>query len=263
MRSSLLQNLSNICLRNASASPACPSACVSAELLAARLNTLTRGYRTDSVSDCCPPYCSAWHRHDRASLLLAPQQLLSLNGFTSSTPTWQDTDTPVAGINPLMQTPAPASSGSTFVPQAAAVQPNRTAQAVLRKTKISPKKLNEFAKLIRRMHIDDALVQCQLAPKKAAKLCYKLLLSAKDNAEKDKGLDPDKLRVDRAFVGRGQNFKRMNTHARGRSGTRLVYHAHLTIILAEGSLKRVTQFRPPNAQWNKNRRTSPRLIAAS
>lgn len=86
--------------------------------------------------------------------------------------------------------------------------------------------------------------------------CVQLLLSAKDNAEKDKGLDPDKLRVDRAFVGRGQNFKRANYHARGRTGTRHVYHAHLTIILAEGNLKRVTQFRPPNAQWHKNRRSS-------
>lgn len=87
---------------------------------------------------------------------------------------WQLPDTPAAGINPLMQTPAPAFRGSAFTPKDAAVQPNRTAQAVLRKTKISPKKLNEFARLIRRMHIDDALVQCQIAPKKAAKLCYKV-----------------------------------------------------------------------------------------
>lgn len=75
-----------------------------------------------------------------------------------------------------MQTPGPASS-SAKVPQAAAAPENRTAQAVLRKTRISPKKLNEFAKLIRRMHIDDALVQCQVAPKKAAKLCYKVRIT--------------------------------------------------------------------------------------
>ncbi|KAL3144043.1 hypothetical protein ABBQ32_003843 [Trebouxia sp. C0010 RCD-2024] len=266
MRSSLLQSLSNICLRSVSPFPACPPACISGEVLAASVNTLTRGFRTESGSGFCPPCCSACshvgHRHDRDGSLLIPQQLLSLKHFTSSTSTWQDAVVPVAGINPLMQTPGPASS-SAKVPQAAAAPENRTAQAVLRKTRISPKKLNEFAKLIRRMHIDDALVQCQVAPKKAAKLCYKLLLSAKDNAEKDKGLDPDKLRVDRAFVGRGQNFKRMNTHARGRSGVRLVYHAHLTIILAEGSLKRVTQFRPPNAQWHKNRQTSQTLRAAS
>lgn len=60
-------------------------------------------------------------------------------------------------------------------PGAAAAPTDRTAQAVLRKIKISPKKLNVFAKLIRRLHIDDALVQCQVAPNKAAKLCYKVL----------------------------------------------------------------------------------------
>lgn len=81
-----------------------------------------------------------------------------------------------------------------------------------------------------------------------------LLLSAKDNAVKDKGLDANKLRVDRAFVGKGQHLKRLSMHARGRSATRLKYRSHLTIVLAEGSQKRVTQFRPPNAQWNANRR---------
>lgn len=109
-------------------------------------------------------------RHASASVSC----VVLMQSFSSSASMWQNTDLPVAGINPLMQTPAPASSGSTFIPQAAAVQQNRTAQAVLRKTRISPKKLNEFAKLIRRMHIDDALVQCQVAPKKAAKLCYKV-----------------------------------------------------------------------------------------
>lgn len=97
-----------------------------------------------------------------------------MQGFTAKTSTWQNADAPAAGINPLMQTPAPATSTSVLTPDAAAVKPNRTAQAVLRKTKISPKKLNEAARLIRRMHIDDALVQCQIAPQKAAKLCYKV-----------------------------------------------------------------------------------------
>lgn len=70
-----------------------------------------------------------------------------------------------------MQTPGPAIQLPT--PEADSAAPH-TAQAVLRKTKISPKKLNEFAKLVRRLHIDDALVQCQVAPNKAAKLCYKV-----------------------------------------------------------------------------------------
>ena len=96
--------------------------------------------------------------------------LLCAQDFTTSAAIWQDS---AAGLNPLMQTPTPAGQ----VPASGAEQaPLQTAQAVLRKTKISPKKLNEFAKLVRRKHIDDALVQCQVAPNKAAKLCYKVCI---------------------------------------------------------------------------------------
>ena len=35
---------------------------------------------------------------------------------------------------------------------------------------MSPKKINLFATLIRRMHVDDALAQCRLHPKKAGKI---------------------------------------------------------------------------------------------
>ena len=48
--------------------------------------------------------------------------------------------------------------------------PGRSA-AVLRGIHISPKKMNHFATLVRRMHVDDALAQCRLSPKKAAKIC--------------------------------------------------------------------------------------------
>ena len=98
-----------------------------------------------------------------------------MQGFTSHASIWQDAGDQAAGLNPLMQTPAPAMRGSVFSPPVADASQTKTAQAVLRKTKISPKKLNEFARLIRRMHIDDALRQCQVAPNKAAKLCYKVL----------------------------------------------------------------------------------------
>ena len=48
------------------------------------------------------------------------------------------------------------------------------AGAKLRDISMSEKKLNYFAKLIRRMHVDDALAQCSLQPKKAAGICAKV-----------------------------------------------------------------------------------------
>lgn len=270
MSSRLLHSIGKSCLRHQPVGllgvPLCSAAF---EPLAKQLNSIARCFATynptslaqSSLHDQCNQSV-ACSPQSHASLSWHARQLTNIKGFTSFSSRSQAADVQSSGINPLMQTPAPAARGSVFVPPlAAAVQQDRTAQAVLRKTKISPKKLNEFARLIRRMHIDDALVQCQVAPNKAAKLCYKLLLSAKDNAEKDKGLDPEKLRIDRAFVGKGQHSKRMNTHARGRSGVRHVYRSHLTIILTEGKLKRVTRFRPPNAQWNKHKRSVAASVA--
>lgn len=98
---------------------------------------------------------------------------LCLQGLTTFAARWQDSAVSPTGLNPLMQTPGPAIQLPTPALDSAVPQ---TAQAVLRKTKISPKKLNEFAKLVRRLHIEDALVQCQVAPNKAAKLCYKVQL---------------------------------------------------------------------------------------
>lgn len=40
----------------------------------------------------------------------------------------------------------------------------------IRKIPMSQKKINYFAKLIRRMHVDDALAQCKLQPKKAGRI---------------------------------------------------------------------------------------------
>lgn len=47
------------------------------------------------------------------------------------------------------------------------------AGASLRRIPMSPKKVSHFVALLRRKHVDDALAQCQLHPKKAAQICYK------------------------------------------------------------------------------------------
>ena len=84
----------------------------------------------------------------------------------------QEEDSVVSSqVNPLQQTPEPGVSSAVGSKVPA---PRQTAQAVLRGTMISPKKLNDFAEVIRRLHIDDALTQCQMSPRKAAQLCHKV-----------------------------------------------------------------------------------------
>ena len=84
-----------------------------------------------------------------------------------------------AEINPLLQTPAPASRDSAEKLKPATKTPTRgrdpaTARAVLRDIPISAKKLAMWTDVVRRKHIDDAIVQCEMAHKKAAKICLKV-----------------------------------------------------------------------------------------
>jgi hypothetical protein len=69
-------------------------------------------------------------------------------------------------INPLLQAPGP--------PEAGKDAGDRTARAVQRGIRMSPKKLNLFMPVIRRRHIQDALAQCRASVKKAARLSEKV-----------------------------------------------------------------------------------------
>ena len=93
---------------------------------------------------------------------------------TVETPAIQD-----AEINPLLQTPAPVSRDTFEKLRPASRMPSRgrdpaTAKAVLRDIPISAKKLAMWTDVVRRKHIDDAIVQCEMAHKKAAKICLKV-----------------------------------------------------------------------------------------
>ena len=88
---------------------------------------------------------------------------------------------PLPGINPLQMSPETLTgaigSPAAAVPQpaasAAAASEPRRARAIARKLSISPQKLNDFATVIRRMHVQDAVMQCRYSVKKAAKIVEK------------------------------------------------------------------------------------------
>ena len=84
-------------------------------------------------------------------------------------------------MNPLQQSPAAgglegAEQGSALsaIPQPAATAAGpegvRRARAIARNLKISPQKLNDFARVIRHMRVDDAIMQCRYSVKKASKI---------------------------------------------------------------------------------------------
>lgn len=69
-----------------------------------------------------------------------------------------------------------------------------TAVGIKRNARISPKKLNLIARLVRRMTVRDAVLQCGISDKKAGRISLKLLQDAIKNATA-KGLNTEQLVV--------------------------------------------------------------------
>ncbi|KAH7295855.1 hypothetical protein KP509_27G068600 [Ceratopteris richardii] len=113
------------------------------------------------------------------------------------------------------------------------VDRTRPVQAVLKKIKESPKKVNLVAALVRGMQVEDALLQLEVLQKRAAKTVKKVVANARANATHNHGLDGNRLYVAEAFVGKGKYLKRISYHAKGRSG--IMHHpsCRLTVVVKE------------------------------
>ena len=107
------------------------------------------------------------------------------------------------------------------------------AMAVIRRLRISPRKLNLVAAMIRGMSVSNALTQLSFSDKRIAGDVKKGLQSAIANAENNHNLNVDALFVKEAFVGKNMVMKRMHTRGRGRSAGILKPFANLTIVLRQ------------------------------
>ena len=107
------------------------------------------------------------------------------------------------------------------------------AQAVLRNLRISPRKLNLLAQLIRGKKASAALAELTFNKRRIAKDVKKTLQSAIANAENNHQLDVDRLYVKEATVGRAFAMKRFHARGRGRAGRVEKYFSNLTVIVRE------------------------------
>ena len=79
-----------------------------------------------------------------------------------------------------------------------------------------------------------ALNVLKFMPKKGAELVYKVLWSAIANAQENKGLDVDDLKVARILIDEAPTLKRFAARAKGR-GTRIVKrNSHITVAVSDG-----------------------------
>lgn len=89
-------------------------------------------------------------------------------------------------------------------------------KSLLKNTRISPKKANLVAGLVRNRSVEEALDQLRHTPKKAAHLLYKAIDSAAANAENNLKQNRKNLFVKEIVVTKGPTYKRGISISKGR-----------------------------------------------
>jgi large subunit ribosomal protein L22 len=107
------------------------------------------------------------------------------------------------------------------------------AKAVTRSIRVSPRKLNEVAAVIRGKKVDKALAELTFSRRRIAGTVKKTLESAIANAENNHDLDINQLIVAEAHVGKNLVMKRWTPRARGRVGSIHKFFSQLTIVVRE------------------------------
>jgi large subunit ribosomal protein L22 len=111
--------------------------------------------------------------------------------------------------------------------------PENEARAVTKLLRVSPRKLNLLAQLIRGKKVDKALADLTFSRKRIARDVKKTLESAIANAENNHDLDVDALIVSEAYVGKKLVMKRLKAGARGRSSRIEKPFAQITVIVRQ------------------------------
>lgn len=106
-------------------------------------------------------------------------------------------------------------------------------KAHLNGIRISPKKANIVAGLVRGKSVDEALEILKFTPKKAAKILLKVVKSAASNAVHNDGKTQANLKIEQIIVNRGPFYKRFIASTRGRALRLNKPTAHITVELSD------------------------------
>ena len=105
-------------------------------------------------------------------------------------------------------------------------------KAYLKQIRISPKKVNVVATLVRGKSVNEALTMLKFTPKRSAPILAKLIASAAANAENNFKQDKDNLMVSKIVVNAGQTMKRGLPVSRGRWHPILKRSARISVELS-------------------------------
>lgn len=104
-------------------------------------------------------------------------------------------------------------------------------KAVARTLRITPKKLNLIAQLVRGKNATESVQKLKYAPKKGAKVLSKVLQSAIANAKTNFKQDEKSLFIKEITITKATTYKRWVPASRGRMHPILKRNAHMTITL--------------------------------
>lgn len=96
-----------------------------------------------------------------------------------------------------------------------------------------PRKLRRYARLIVGKELDQARAILAVQSSPACRELEKVLESAVANAENNFGLEPEDLKVQKAFVDAGMTIPRIKPRARGRADRIRKRTCHVTVILTD------------------------------
>lgn len=106
--------------------------------------------------------------------------------------------------------------------------------AKLKYARISPQKCRLIADMVRGKPVGLALNTLQYTPKKGAKLVYKVLYSATQNAQNNLSADVDDLKVQAITVDTAPVLKRFHARAKGRGNRIWKRNSHITVTVGDG-----------------------------
>jgi len=105
-------------------------------------------------------------------------------------------------------------------------------KATAKSLRITPKKLNLIADLVRNKDAADAMEILDFLPKKGAKILNKVVTSAVANAKTNFKQDESSLYIKEILVSKASTFKRWLPGSRGRVNPILKRNSHVTVIIA-------------------------------
>jgi large subunit ribosomal protein L22 len=105
--------------------------------------------------------------------------------------------------------------------------------AILKNVPMSAQKMREVVRQVQGLGALEAMAVLQIIPRKGARLVSKVLRSAIANAENNKNLKPEMLRVKEAVAGTATTLKRFTPKARGSAGPILKRRCHIRITVSD------------------------------